>query len=66
MTVRSPWRSPGRWVSYLVAGNKTGSKMKLGLCTYQWGQEWTLPTVLANCEKAGVFGVELPVNANMA
>ncbi len=35
------------------------SKMKLGLVTYQWGKDWDLPTLIANCEKAGFQGVEL-------
>ena len=35
------------------------SKMKLGLVTYQWGKDWDLPTLIANCEKAGLQGVEL-------
>ena len=35
------------------------SKMKLGLVTYQWGKDWDLPTLIANCEKTGVLGVEL-------
>ncbi len=34
-------------------------EIRLGLCTYLWGQDWDLPTILANCEKAGVLGVEL-------
>lgn len=33
--------------------------MRLGLCTYQWGRNWDLPTILANCEKTGILGVEL-------
>lgn len=33
--------------------------MKLGLVTYQWGRDWDLPTLIANCEKAGYTGVEL-------
>ena len=33
--------------------------MKFGLVTYQWGKDWDLPTVIANCEKAGYAGVEL-------
>lgn len=33
--------------------------MRLGLCTYLWGQDWDLPTLLKNCETAGIFGVEL-------
>jgi sugar phosphate isomerase/epimerase len=35
------------------------SKMKLGLVTYQWGKDWDLPSLIANCEKAGLQGVEL-------
>jgi sugar phosphate isomerase/epimerase len=35
------------------------SGMKLGLVTYQWGKDWDLPTLIANCEKAGLLGVEL-------
>lgn len=34
-------------------------KMKFGLVTYQWGRDWDLPTLIANCEKAGYNGVEL-------
>jgi len=36
-----------------------GSKMKLGLVTYLWGKDWDLPTLIANCEKTKVLGVEL-------
>jgi sugar phosphate isomerase/epimerase len=43
----------------LGAAGKPGSKMKFGLVTYLWGQNWDLPTVISNCEKAGVLGVEL-------
>lgn len=35
------------------------SKMKLGLVTYQWGKDWDLPTLIANCEKSGLLGLEL-------
>jgi sugar phosphate isomerase/epimerase len=34
-------------------------KMKFGLVTYQWGKDWDLPTLIANCEKTGFQGVEL-------
>jgi len=30
-----------------------------GLVTYMWGAEWDLPTLLENCKKANVLGVEL-------
>jgi hypothetical protein len=49
-----------------LAAEKAGAKpptrpkhMQLGLCTYLWGQDWDLPTLLANCQKAGILGVEL-------
>jgi sugar phosphate isomerase/epimerase len=45
----------------LLAAQGPGSKMKLGLVTYLWGQNWDLPTVIANCEKTGITGVELRV-----
>jgi len=35
------------------------SGMKLGLVTYQWGRDWDLPSLIANCEKTGFLGVEL-------
>lgn len=34
-------------------------RMRFGLVTYQWGRDWDLPTLLANCERTGVLGVEL-------
>lgn len=33
--------------------------MRFGLVTYQWGRDWDLPTLIANCEKTGLLGVEL-------
>ena len=39
--------------------SKDPSKMKLGFVTYQWGRDWDIATLIANCEKAGVLGVEL-------
>jgi hypothetical protein len=33
--------------------------MRLGLVTYQWGKDWDLPTLIANCVKTGLLGVEL-------
>ena len=42
-----------------AAAQTPGSKMKFGLVTYLWGQDWDLPTLIANCEKTGVLGVEL-------
>lgn len=42
-----------------LEGATVGPQMKFGLVTYLWGRDWTLPVLIANCEKAGVFGVEL-------
>ncbi len=41
------------------AAAKAGAKMQLGLVTYLWAKDWDLPTLIANCEKSGVLGVEL-------
>lgn len=43
----------------LAQGAAPGSKMRFGLVTYLWGKDWDLPTLIANCESAGVLGVEL-------
>ncbi|MBA7579505.1 hypothetical protein ES708_21376 [subsurface metagenome] len=44
------------FLAYSSSGN---SGMKFGLVTYQWGKDWNLPTLIANCEKTGYHGVEL-------
>jgi len=36
-----------------------GSRMKFGLVTYQWGKDWDVATLIANCAKTRVLGVEL-------
>lgn len=35
------------------------SELKFGLVTYQWGKDWDLQTLIANCEKVGLKAVEL-------
>lgn len=35
------------------------SRMRFGLVTYEWARDWDLSTLIANCEKTGVLGVEL-------
>jgi len=35
------------------------SRMRFGLVTYEWAKDWDLPTLITNCEKTGVLGVEL-------
>lgn len=34
-------------------------ELRFGLVTYLWGRDWDLPTLIGNCEKAGLLGVEL-------
>jgi sugar phosphate isomerase/epimerase len=48
-----------RLVGAAGANRDIRSRMAFGLVTYQWGNEWDLPTVIKNCEAAQVFGVEL-------
>ncbi len=47
-----------RWTG-LTAAEPPKGRIRLGLCTYQWGKDWDLPTVIANCQKARIAGVEL-------
>ena len=42
------------------------SKMRFGLATYTWGKDWDVPALIANCGKAGVYGVELRTSLNYA
>ena len=48
----------GSW-NALAADRKRGSDMAFGMVTYQWGADWDLPTLIANCTKTNVLGVEL-------
>jgi hypothetical protein len=45
------------------AGAARVSKMKFGLTSYQWGSDWDIPTMIANCTKAKARGVELRTSA---
>lgn len=40
---------------------KDSSGMRVGLVTYQWGRDWDIPTIIRNCTKSRVSGVELRV-----
>lgn len=41
------------------AGKGPEKQMRFGLVTYLWAQDWDVPTIIANCEKTNVLGVEL-------
>jgi len=45
----------------LSSCTKPGSKMRLGLVTYKWGEKWDVPTLIKNCTDTGILGVELRV-----
>ncbi len=47
-------------------GAKQRAKTRFGFTTYQWGQDWDIPTLIANCRKAEVFGVELRTSQSYA
>lgn len=47
------WSCSGR------AAEEPETNMRFGLVTYQWAKDWDLPTLLRNCAKTGVLGVEL-------
>jgi len=47
------------YLNHLPEASATQAGMKLGLVTYQWGRDWDLPTLINNCEKTGLLGVEL-------
>lgn len=44
--------------SLALRHHEVGS-LKFGLVTYEWAKSWDLPTLIANCEKTNVLGVEL-------
>jgi len=46
------------WTSTATAQDES-TAIAYGLVTYMWGADWDLPTLLENCQKTGVRGVEL-------
>lgn len=52
-----------------VTETKAGAKhakTRFGFTTYQWGKDWDIPTLITNCRKAEVFGVELRTSDSYA
>jgi hypothetical protein len=45
---------------------KSVERTRFGFTTYQWGNDWDIPTLIANCCKAQVFGVELRTSQSYA
>ncbi len=50
----------------LAAAPTAKSKLHIGLCTYEWGKDWNIPTLIANCQKAGLYGIEPRTDLNYA
>jgi len=45
---------------------KLPARTRFGFTTYQWGKDWDVPALIANCSKAEVFGVELRTSQSYA
>lgn len=39
-------------------------QMRYGLTSYQWGSDWDIPTLIANCTRVKAFGLELRTGSN--
>ncbi len=53
--------------SLQIAGlTKSDAKTRFGFTTYQWGKDWDIPTLIENCLKAEVYGVELRTSQSYA
>ena len=50
--------APGARPSLAAETPAAKPNLRFGLATYQWGMDWDIPTLIANCTKAKVFGVE--------
>jgi sugar phosphate isomerase/epimerase len=50
----------------VAAPGKRVSKMRFGFTSYQWGADWDIPTIIANCTQAKALGVELRTSAKYA
>jgi sugar phosphate isomerase/epimerase len=48
------------------APRRAKPNLRFGFTSYQWGKDWDIPTMIANCTKAKVYGVELRTSDNYA
>ncbi len=49
-----------------LRGAAPGGRMRFGFTTYEWGRDWDIPTLIANCTRAGALGVELRTSLKYA
>ena len=52
--------------SFATEGEKAASEMRFGFTTYQWGKDWDIPTLIANCTKAEAYGAEVRTSRSFA
>jgi hypothetical protein len=45
---------------------KRSTRTRFGFTTYQWGKDWDIPALIANCSRAQAFGVELRTSQSYA
>ena len=50
----------------IAKASKSVERTRFGFTTYQWGKDWDIPTLIANCCKAEVYGVELRTSQSYA
>jgi len=58
-TVLGAAAAVGGWRARSQAAQTPAAQISFGMVTYQWGRDWDLPTLLRNCQTAGILGVEL-------
>ena len=49
-----------------TSASNSNAQTRFGFTTYQWGKDWDIPTLIANCSKARAFGVELRTSQSYA
>ncbi|MHC4241097.1 MAG: TIM barrel protein [Planctomycetota bacterium] len=52
--------------TYHKPPSNPNTRTRFGFTTYQWGKDWDIPTLIANCSKARAFGVELRTSQSYA
>jgi len=52
--------------TFNTPASNPNARTRFGFTTYQWGKDWDIPTLIANCSKARAFGVELRTSQSYA
>jgi hypothetical protein len=61
LSALNPWNVMGA-----ATAPKPAANVRFAFTTYTWGKDWDIPTLIANCQKAGVFAVEVRTSASYA